>query len=479
MGTAVGDTRKTVNDVNKGFDQARAGASVVAERFKGVSGALSFGSDSTSQALMALQTQANKNKAQGIANETDAEKQRNKITEEQKKRTQSEAATAADTQLAMQKMANEILEGIMPIFKLLQPMLLGLAQGLAGFVHLLSKIPGGLTTLGYAVAALTALYIAHKTIMAVSAVKSSGSKVLDMMSGGPKELVGPPKPGGPLGAITGGAGEKTGGVLQGLATGLKAFGSAAPQILLGAAALAGAIAIIGAGIAAASWIMGKALPTLAEGFKSFNDINGGNLVKVGAGIGALGLGLVAFGAGSGAAAIGGVIEGLTSGLGKLFGAKSPIEKIKEYAALGPGLSQAGNGIRTFNTSLAQLMTTDTARIYKVADALVKLKGSIPQESLTTRAANMMTGLVDKFSSQATATKVPLTKEQQMAEANGLTKVSETATAASAMPEINFATEIRRLNTISTEMLRVMKDTAEQAKLNVNATKSLNRNLFPV
>ena len=39
-------------------------------------------------------------------------------------------------------------------------------------------------------------------------------------------------------------------------------------------------------------------------------------------------------------------------------------------------------------------------------------------------------------------------------------------------------ELRRLNSSSMEMLKVMRDVSDHMKHNVAATKGLNRNLFP-
>jgi len=41
----------------------------------------------------------------------------------------------------------------------------------------------------------------------------------------------------------------------------------------------------------------------------------------------------------------------------------------------------------------------------------------------------------------------------------------------------LADQLQRLNSISTEMLKHMKETAEQSRKNVEATKSLNRNIW--
>jgi len=184
--------------------------------------------------------------------------------------------------------------------------------------------------------------------------------------------------GGATGGATGGVGDKLGGigkgvgdlleglgkgiggaasaVLQGLATGLSAF---KPQALLGAAILAGSIAIIGAGIAGATWLIGKALPTFAEGLKAFDDINGDNLVTIGAGLAAMGAGAVVFAAGMAIATTGSIITGILG----LFGAKSPLERVMEFvpyadaiSKLGQGMLNFGNGIVALNTGLAGLDT---------------------------------------------------------------------------------------------------------------------------
>jgi len=114
------------------------------------------------------------------------------------------------------------------------------------------------------------------------------------------------------------------GVLTGLAAGLKAF--ADPMILVGAGILAGSITLIGAGIAGAAWILGKALPTLAEGFMAFNGINGDNLKDVGVGVAALGVGMAAMGAGA-------VLSGIGNLVGSLFGGgiEDTIKKVEKFA----------------------------------------------------------------------------------------------------------------------------------------------------
>ena len=121
---------------------------------------------------------------------------------------------------------------------------------------------------------------------------------------------------GPLsktGAGGGGMLAGMGGGLKGLAGGLTAMAN--PATLLGAANLGLAITAIGAGLAAATFLMGGALTKFSDGLRSFGDVDGGNLVQVAKGTAALSAAMVAMGAGSTASAI-------TGFFGKIFGGGS-------------------------------------------------------------------------------------------------------------------------------------------------------------
>lgn len=132
-----------------------------------------------------------------------------------------------------------------------------------------------------------------------------------------------------------GLGKGAGGLIEGLFKGISAgVGAMAnPAFVLGAAAFGAAVALIGAGIAGASWMLGKALPTLAEGLGSFNDIDGSNLIDVGLGAAALGTGLAVFGMTGVAAGIGSIMSNLTEGLIGFFNGKTPLDKLVEFAKL--------------------------------------------------------------------------------------------------------------------------------------------------
>lgn len=116
--------------------------------------------------------------------------------------------------------------------------------------------------------------------------------------------------------------------MQGAARGLSAFAN--PKILAGAAIVGGSILAIGAGIAGATWLMGKALPAFAEGLEAFEDVDGSNLVDVAKGVGALGVAMAALGAGGAMGAIGNTVANIFDGLSALMGGKSQMQKLKEF-----------------------------------------------------------------------------------------------------------------------------------------------------
>jgi hypothetical protein len=131
-----------------------------------------------------------------------------------------------------------------------------------------------------------------------------------------------------IGDFAKGIGKGIKGILEGLAFGIKAFGSG--QVLAGAAVLGAAITLIGAGIAGASWLMGKSLPTLAKGMESIAELDGSALIKAGAGMAAVGLGLTAMAAGTAAQAVG----GLMGAIGSFFGGDGIDEMLKKVEKFG-------------------------------------------------------------------------------------------------------------------------------------------------
>jgi hypothetical protein len=435
----------------------------------GLKAAMSFKTGGTADAINALGISAVQAEKQGRDTAAKELEMRNKIAEDQKTRSTSEANTAAQTQKSMQELGQEILKILLPAFNALQPMLLKITKLFADVVTYLAESPNLLKALGVAVVGLTG-------IMMLKGAASGWSSVTGMLGGkgkggvagaltgggGAGEMVGGAADGlgklGPMMSSLGkGAGEMFSGIMQGIAAGLRAF--AQPQVILGAAGFAAAIALIGAGIAGASWLLGKALPTLAEGIGAFEDMDGENLINVGKGIGALGLGLAAFGAGGVMSSVGGVVSGLAESFGSLFGAKSPVEKLKEFAALGPGLEQAGTGIQALGTSLDTLLSTDLSRIKELSAALVELKEASkqPEKSISGAIGGFISSKLGSSDAPAVA-----------AGPAGTGSASETS-------EI-LKREMQQLNKQTIELVKAMKEAAENTKRTASLIAS-NGNIF--
>jgi hypothetical protein len=145
--------------------------------------------------------------------------------------------------------------------------------------------------------------------------------------GGPPGVSGAGKAGKGLGDFVGNVG---GGVLSGIAKGLSAFGN--PQVAIGGAVLAGVILVIGAAVAGATWLVGKSLPTFAEGMQAFETLDGAKLSAAGKGMLAVAGGMAAFGAGSAVAGLGNLVGNIADGISGLFGGEkaNPLEQLLEF-----------------------------------------------------------------------------------------------------------------------------------------------------
>ena len=333
----------------------------------------------------------------GITNTEEQIAFEKKIAEEAKAQKESEAKAAVESKKALEELGQGILKMVMPFVKMLLPVVNALAP--------LAPIIMGVVT------AFAALKGAMAAKAALGALGGGGDK------------------GGPLDALKGGGGSAGGGgmlagmgtALKGAAGGLRAFAN--PMVIAGAAGFGVAIAAIGAGIAGAAWLVGKALPTLAEGFMKFTEIDGAKLGSSAFGIAKLGLGLIPFAPMA--------LWGLPVGL---------------------ALSMMGDGLQ-------KIASVDPARLEKVAAGMEKVKAATPTVGESIRAG--VAGLVSKVVGSSDSSSAPANKEG----------------ASSANEIINLIAEVKRLNTISAETLKYIKETADYTKRTVDATKSLNRDLF--
>lgn len=195
-----------------------------------------------------------------------------------------------------------------------------------------SEMIGGIDFSGIAVKlglAITGLFVGAKVIGAMTkGVGSMFGGLFGGTKGGPvKGPAGAGKAGKGVGDFVGNVG---GGVLKGIAKGLAAFGN--PQVAIGGAVLAGVILVIGAAVAGATWLVGKSLPTFADGMKSFEDLDGAKLSAAGKGMLAVAGGMAAFGAGTAVAGLGNLVGGIADGIGALFGAEkaNPLDQLLEF-----------------------------------------------------------------------------------------------------------------------------------------------------
>ena len=162
-----------------------------------------------------------------------------------------------------------------------------------------------------------------------------------------------------------------------------------PAVAIGAAAFAAAIVLVGGAVAGAAYLLGKAMPTLSDGFKSFEELDGVKLLQVGKGIAAIGAGMAAFGAGKAIEGIG----GLVGSIGGFFGGKdklTPLEQLKIFSETPINAVQAtsnANALVSYSKAMAAAGGAEAAQgiggfIGGITGGLVKFfGGDSPLEKL--------------------------------------------------------------------------------------------------
>jgi hypothetical protein len=429
-------TGSSMDDVRKANGQFVTGAVDGAKQLGRTGDALSLQGNNTITGAIALQNQMN---AKGIKTADDYAKAYKEIGDKQKEQAASEAAVMADAQKTLKEFGQVLMGLVTPIVAFLTPALKYLGPALLGLSAAVIALKGGM--IAYDV------YLAGKRAIAAAGggAKGAASAALGAIRGGGGAA--PPAGAGALAGVGGGAGGGGFvGFIKSLGRGLASLAPIAVPMLIGAGAIAGVITLLGAGVAAAVALIGLSLPTFANGLKSFGEIDGVNLLKVAAGIGALGVAMVAFGAGS-------VLGGLATGFGKVVGfftgggvigqikdtvgQLSPI--LPQLSALGPAINTYAQGIVAFGKAVN---TVDIAKAKELRDVLKPTASEV----IANTGAQMIQAATKAISGQG--------------------QTSE-----------NTRTEIAALNKTMQEILRYMKDTAENTKNTHSATKSLNPNLF--
>ncbi len=150
------------------------------------------------------------------------------------------------------------------------------------------------------------------------------------------------------------SGTKVGSFLEGIVQGLSAAGKppAPLYITLGAAAVGASITAIGAGLAGATWIMGKALPSFAAGLKAFDELNGPNLQQVGTGMAGLGAGILAMGAGNIADSLSNVVNWFVGGTDPLDEVVKQVKKLEEMTLNTKKVKDNSDAVIAFSKAMA-------------------------------------------------------------------------------------------------------------------------------
>lgn len=360
----------------------------------------------------------------------------------------SEAEAMAAANKGLKDLGAALIGIISPVVSILTPVFGYLGKALSSFAVTIDKLPETGKMIVSVLGAIGVSYLAYSLLQKKKLAEEVSRGAIRTIAGGGGAAGGGAGALGELGKVGGGIGP----VLEGLASGLKAFAN--PMILVGATVLAASVGVIitgiGAGIAATAYLIGKSLPTMAEGLDSFSKINGSNLVDVSKGIGALGLAMAAFGAGSAVSAVGAGISSLIGGVSKLFGGNDVIGQITtsvqrlspvlpQLTALGPAVQSYASGLASFGKAI------DSINIAKAEQVRALLAKPMPAAPLAASGA-------------------------------ALTASAAAINATSGSGE-NKASDMQALNKTMIEVLKYIKDTAENTKRTHEATRSLNGNMF--
>ena len=134
MGNAVKDTSKGLKDVNKSYSQAVIGSAQDAKNLgKEQVAAMSMTGGAMAETALQAQKNANMLNAKGIQTADDFDKHQKQIAAEQAARAKSTAAAAAEAEDSFKKLSAELMAALLPVFKILTPIVTDLATKLTTF----------------------------------------------------------------------------------------------------------------------------------------------------------------------------------------------------------------------------------------------------------------------------------------------------------------------------------------------------------
>ena len=292
------------------------------------------------------------------------------VTEEQKKAQEAAGTSALQFDRATQRLRTAFAAVLAPATTLIAKAFEGIAFVLEGLGSMVSFVTEKLGEMGGAVVGILGLLGvgaggAFLTKQAGKGLSTAGSYLTGGGGGGSVSRIG-----ANVGGLAKGIGAGAGKVFSLLG---RALGTLAnPKILLGASIIAGSIAVLGAGIAGATYLMGGALQKFTTGIEGLTNIDGQGLKDTADGLKTLAGAMVKMGSAKSASE--------TGFFGKLFGggpenfAKSinatldslDKGKIDLYAN---SLSNLGEAMNSLNTGMSGTITTSATETGNKLDKL--------------------------------------------------------------------------------------------------------------
>jgi hypothetical protein len=525
MADAVGDASKGVADVKRAGGELGLAANQTKKDLGDTGKALIMQGGSFSSTIGAIFGTANRNAQQGVETMEDVERQRAEIEGKRKEREKSEADDMSEAMRGLKQLGAELWSVFSPLLTAVSKLaswigsLAGLlADGLKKFNLFFEQFGTAGTIVKGIVVALGVWLAAQKLANAQAVLKSASGSIAEgfmdrargVLPGGGGGSPRPPAPpmgglGGAAGAAAGGGGGGFVGFIKSLGRGLASLAPIAVPMLIGAGAVAGVITLLGAGVAAAVALIGLSLPTFANGLKAIAEIDGLNLIAVAGGIGALGLAMVAFTAGSviaGLGTVGAKIANFFSGGGPVSLIKDTVKDLTpilpQLERLGPSLNSFATGLLEFGKGLGNVdsgKVKDFSGMLKTVSSndtfagLGKLAPILPQLTQIGPALNSYAnGIVAFGKAVNTVDLVKAEKLKEVIKGPGLLEgigsaIKDVGAATSKLVSSNTggqeksSLELSALNSTMKEILRYMKETADNTKRNIDATKGLNGNLF--
>ena len=292
------------------------------------------------------------------------------VTEEQKNAQEAAGTAALQFDRATQRLRTAFAAVLAPATTLIAEAFKGIAFVLEGLGNVVSAVT---EKMGEAVGALVGIIGllglgAGGVTLGKAASKGLSTAGSYLGGGGGGSTVS--KLGAGVGGLARGVGRGAGAIFSALGRALG--GLANPKILLGASILAGSIAVLGAGIAGATYLMGGALEKFSVGMESITNIDGSALKDTASGLKTLAGAMVDMGSATSSSA--------TGFFGKLFGggpenfAKSVNAtldsldkgKIDMYAN---SLSNLGEAMNSLNTGMSGTITTSATETGNKLDKL--------------------------------------------------------------------------------------------------------------